>query len=124
MDNSERALIDSMNIDFTTISSIPYQQAWKLQLNMIELKTWLKHRATHSFFFDGASKGNLGEAGAGGVILGLRGEIETTYAWSLGKVTNNQVEAYALLKGLELAKIKGISSLTINGYSRIILSNL
>jgi hypothetical protein len=40
----------------------------------------------------------LGVAGVGGVILDPRGNIETSFAWSLGITTNNQVEEYTLLQ--------------------------
>jgi hypothetical protein len=36
----------------------------------------------------------------GGVILDLRGKYLIKYAWILGQATNNQVEEYALLKGV------------------------
>ena len=35
------------------------------------------------------------------------------YAWGLGRKTNNVVEWLALLKGMEVARERGISSLTI-----------
>jgi ribonuclease HI len=60
----------------------------------------------------------------GGVILGSGSEIKTTYAWKLGQAKNNQAEAYALVKGLELFKLRGISSLVVIEDSCIILSIL
>lgn len=39
-------------------------------------------------------------AGAAGIILDPKGQLETTYAWGLGNSTNNQAEAYALIQGL------------------------
>lgn len=44
----------------------------------------------------------LGMAGVGGVILFPNEMIELTFPWDLGMRSNNQVEAYALLKGLQL----------------------
>jgi hypothetical protein len=32
-----------------------------------------------------------------GVILDPKGQLETTFTWDIGKSTNNQAEAYALL---------------------------
>jgi hypothetical protein len=42
----------------------------------------------------------IGVAGVGGVIYDLEGHIELYFAWNIGKASNNQVEAYALLPGL------------------------
>jgi hypothetical protein len=39
-------------------------------------------------------------AGASGSLLNPEGNSLVSYAWDLGKATNNVVEAYALLKGL------------------------
>ena len=60
------------------------------------------------FFFDGAAKGNLGIAGAGGVIRNADGYIENRYAWGLGHSTNMQVEAMASLQGLKHLQDLGI----------------
>jgi ribonuclease HI len=53
-------------------------------------------------------------AGAGGVLYGPGGNLESTFAWSIGHSSNNQVEAYALLQGLILAKAQGITVLTVS----------
>jgi ribonuclease HI len=63
-------------------------------------------------------------AGAGGVLYSLGGIQRIAYSWSLGLATNNQAEAYALLQGLRLAKQEEITSLSILGDSKGILSHL
>ena len=45
-----------------------------------------------SLFFDGASKGNPGLAGAGGVIFYPGGNRPIDYVWGLGKKSNNYAE--------------------------------
>ena len=49
-----------------------------------EKQQWIHGMAseknTYALFFDGASKGNPGVAGAGGILLDLEGKIEQTYA--------------------------------------------
>ena len=50
--------------------------------------------------FDGASKGNPGEEGGGGVLITLNGFQETIYSWGLGDEINNVTEALSLWKGL------------------------
>jgi ribonuclease HI len=61
-------------------------------------------------------------AGAGGVIYSPGGHIRTTFSWSLGIASNNQAKAYALYKGLNLAKSQGIEDLLIIGDSGVILN--
>ena len=58
---------------------------------------WLQEQNSYSLFFDGASKGNPGVVGAGGILLDPRGQIEKNFAWGLGRKTNNEVESMALL---------------------------
>jgi ribonuclease HI len=82
---------------------------------------WLNTQKSHVLCFDGASKGNPGEAGAGGVLFGPRGQRMITYSWNLGTTTNNSAEAYALLKGTQIAKERQINKLIIIGDSKTII---
>jgi ribonuclease HI len=61
-------------------------------------------------------------AGAGGVIFSPGGHIQTTFSWSLGITSNNQAKAYALYKGLSIAKSQDIEELIIIGDSGVILN--
>jgi ribonuclease HI len=45
----------------------------------------------------------------------------TRYHWNLGMDTNNKAEAYALLKGVQLAHSKGIRKLAVLGDSLTII---
>ena len=54
--------------------------------------------------FYGASKGNLGVDGGGGILVNPEGSIHLTYSWALGMDTNNIVDALALWKGLNQAQ--------------------
>ena len=71
--------------------------------------------ACYSLFFDGAAKGNPGNAGAGGVIQNLEGQVEHRYAWGLGQDTNTQAEAMALLQGLKVLQKVGIKETMVIG---------
>lgn len=51
-----------------------------------------------TIFFDGASKGNLGTTGVGGLILFPDRLSETGFSWGLGTSSNNQAESHNLLK--------------------------
>ena len=62
----------------------------------------------HSLFFDGASKGNPGMAGAGGIIFYPGGNRLKYCAWGIGKNSNNYPKWLALFKGIEIANMLGI----------------
>jgi len=72
-------------------------------------------------FFDGASNGNSGQAGGGGVILSPDNSFLSSFAWGLGVDSNNKAEAMALWQGLTQAQDRGITSISVFGDSRIII---
>ena len=86
-----------------------------------EIQNWRTKIGINSLFFDGASKGNLGIAGAGGVIYDSNGNKKIEYACGIGRATNNEAEWYVVIKGLELAKDMGIEKLSIIGDSLIVI---
>lgn len=61
--------------------------------------------------FDGASKGNPGHAGGGGIFRNNSGKLVFAYANYYGTKTSCEAEARAKLDGLRLAKGKGIFNL-------------
>ena len=73
---------------------------WEIQRNTKEFNQWKANLNSYSLFFDGAAKGNPGEAGAGGVILDPGGVIKMAYAWVLGRKTNNEAKWLALYLGM------------------------
>ena len=73
---------------------------------------------------DGASKGNPGPAGSGGVLLDYSGKIVLNFSWGLGKNTNNIAEILAIWQGLNQARRLSIKKLAIIGDSRIIIQAL
>ena len=58
-------------------------------MNSEDFKCWWKKLGCNSLFFDGASKGNLGMAGTGGVYFNSEGIKLKEYAWGINKKTNN-----------------------------------
>jgi ribonuclease HI len=72
-------------------------------------------------FFDGASKGNPGQAGGGGIIENLTEATTIHFALGLGIESNNRAEAMALWQGLLQAKKHRIHDLIIIGDSRVII---
>ena len=76
---------------------------------------------THCLFFDGASKGNPGPSGGGGVIFTPLGSIQSTFAWGLGVQSNKFVEFYALWQGLRQALSLNIQTISVFGDSKLVV---
>lgn len=72
-------------------------------------------------YFDGASRGNPGEAGAGACIVGADGAVVWEHAAYLGKKTNNEAEYTALLRLLEEARKRNITAISIRGDSKLVV---
>jgi ribonuclease HI len=75
----------------------------------------------HKLNFDGASKGNPGPTGYGAVIRNTKGEILHIVAGNLGHNTNNAVEIWGLLRGLQAAKDQEIFPIIVEGDSQIVI---
>ena len=76
---------------------IPHATAnWEISLGEQDFFKWRSTLGDHCLFFDGASKGNLGAVGGGGVLLIPEGLIHMNYAWGLGHESNNRSEALVL----------------------------
>lgn len=101
--------------------SVPVFSSWEIRLEEQEFIKWRSALEEHCLFFDGASKGNPGVAGSGGVLLSPGGSPEMRFHWGLGIETNNRAEALALWQGLTQAIKRNIPSLVVFGDSRIII---
>ena len=73
---------------------------------------------------DGASKGNPGPAGAGGLLRGPYGNWIRGFALSIGLCSSVKAELIALLRGLKLAKDEGITKLLVHTDSQVIIRKL
>lgn len=71
--------------------------------------------------FDGAAKGNPGEAGIGGIFRDEEGKIKWAYAMECCIAMNNEAEYHALNRGLEIAIREGYHSLQIEGDSMLVI---
>jgi ribonuclease HI len=107
-----------------TIAPEPPTFQWEIRLDPSTFTMWRKSLQRHSLFFDGASKGNPGEAGGGGVIIDPEEIKVLSYSWGIDKDTNNIAEALALWQGLSQAQIMNITDLNVFGDSRIIIQAL
>ncbi|NLX85188.1 MAG: ribonuclease HI family protein [Synergistaceae bacterium] len=75
-------------------------------------------------FFDGASRGNPGNAGAGALMINNEGKVVWEKAVFLGKKTNNEAEYLALITLLKAAKEQGIKTLKVFGDSKLVISQV
>ena len=71
-------------------------------------------------YFDGASRGNPGHAGAGACILD-EGEVVWECSEYLGTKTNNEAEYAALIYLLREAKARGLREIEIRGDSKLVV---
>ncbi|MDR1515901.1 MAG: ribonuclease HI family protein [Synergistaceae bacterium] len=72
-------------------------------------------------YFDGASRGNPGHAGAGACIVDDGGGVVWECAEYLGVKTNNEAEYTALLRLLAEARARGLNGLEIKGDSKLVV---
>jgi len=74
--------------------------------------------------FDGASRGNPGEAGAGALLLDAAGSPVWTCARSLGRKTNNEAEYAALILLLEEILARGLAGVSVRGDSQLVVNQV
>lgn len=72
--------------------------------------------------FDGASKGNPGQAGYGGIFQDCRGNPLLIFFGSIGWDTNNSAELEGLWQGLCLAQQHNFQPVVIEGDSQIFIN--
>ncbi|MCW1712824.1 MULTISPECIES: ribonuclease HI family protein [Synergistaceae] len=75
-------------------------------------------------YFDGASRGNPGKAGAGALLINEEGKVVWEASCFLGDKTNNEAEYMALIMLLKAAKNHGVSSLRVFGDSKLVVSQI
>ena len=98
--------------------------SWKIRESEAAFQNWWKIQNTTSIFFDGASKGNPGAAGAGGVIYFADNLRKVHFCWGLGISTNNQAELLALTKACQIVWDKGIKYCQAFGDSEILIRKI
>ncbi|KAJ6981813.1 hypothetical protein NC653_025038 [Populus alba x Populus x berolinensis] len=74
--------------------------------------------------FDGASKGNPGQAGAGAVLRTDDGSLICRLREGLGIATNNMAEYRAILLGMKYALQKGYTKIQVKGDSKLVCMQL
>ena len=73
---------------------------------------------------DGASKGNPGKAGAGGIIRGHRGELFECFAANCGECSCTRAELMAVLRGLNVAWNGGHRKIVLSVDSEVVVRML
>ena len=104
-----------------SITRPPTLADWEIRMEEAEFLNWRLSRQVHSLFFDGASKGNPGPSGGGGMILLPSGSIHSSFAWGLGVESNNFVEYHALWQGLRQAISLNIRNILVFGDSKMVI---
>lgn len=70
--------------------------------------------------FDGASKGNPGQAGAGAILRSPEGGVIARIREGLGIATNNVAEYRALILGMKYCLQKGFKQIQVQGDSKLV----
>ena len=122
--SKEKKWMQSFKIQENNSTVVNKKEEWEIRMDKVQFENWLKERKTFKLFFDGASKGNPGRAGGGGVIINPRGKAEIEYSWSVGHESNNIAEAYGLWQGLKQVQNLGVEEVVIIGDSRLIIHAL
>lgn len=73
---------------------------------------------------DGASKGNPGQAGAGGLIRGDQGALLGMFAENCGIASSTKAELLAVLQGLAYAGNKGYKKIILEVDSKVVANIL
>ncbi len=74
--------------------------------------------------FDGASRGNPGDAGAGAILLDSAGRTVWKCARPLGRKTNNEAEYLALILLLEEILARRLSGVAVRGDSQLVVNQV
>ena len=75
-------------------------------------------------YIDGASKGNPGDAGIGGILQNDAERFYTEFSEAIGVATNNEAEYRALLRCLDIAHGLGATRLHIHSDSQLMVCQM
>ena len=79
MTDKEKNWMQSLNIMAINNMAAKKLDEWELKMDKSQFENWLRERKNFKLFFDGASKGNPGWAGGGGIIQDLGGKAKIEY---------------------------------------------
>eukprot|EP00253_Pinus_taeda_P036591 PITA_36591 len=118
--NQEQAIWNNWQFQITSLKSA---QGTSVTKRKKTLTNWT-HPPNNTYLlnFDGASKGNPGITGYGGVIRNSQGIPLKVYFGSIGWNTNNAAELEGLWQGLQIAHHQNFFPLIAEGDSQIIIN--
>ncbi|KAH9309034.1 hypothetical protein KI387_036945, partial [Taxus chinensis] len=113
--------------DYTTdrhksFSSVKAEDSFQRDVHESEAAT--KKEDLYFLEFDGASKGNPGQAGAGAVLRNPDGSVLCKMKEGVGLATNNVAEYRALICGLKVCLTKGIDCIHVRGDSNLVVMQI
>ncbi|KAJ7953674.1 Ribonuclease H protein [Quillaja saponaria] len=106
-------------ISVTSISENPLRKHVKLDHSSLP-QAPLSNTRSCILEFDGSSKGNPGQAGAGAVLRADDGTLICRLREGLGVVTNNVAEYRAMILGMKYALKKGFTGIRVQGDSKLV----
>jgi len=118
--NKEQAIWNNWQLQISTPKPA---QGTSISKRPKTLTQWIPPpKNTYLLNFDGASKGNPGITGYGGVIRNSQGIPLKVYFGSIGWNTNNAAELEGLWQGLQIAQHQSFFPLIAEGDSQIIIN--
>jgi len=116
--DNEKAIWENWNIQLPSVALINAPR--NFQSNKVSWIAPPEH--TFKLNFDGASKGNPGKAGYGGIFRDHAGKHKLIYFGNIGWDTNNSAEMEGLWQGLLLARAHNYLPLEVEGDSQILIN--
>jgi hypothetical protein len=115
MDQREGRIASQLNLEFKLI----YPRKERQSNPQVRSPNRFCLPALHSIKlnFDGASKGNPGPAGLGGLFRDGEGKTRWVFAEWVGEMTNNEAELWAVYEGLRIAVRNRYRNMEIEGDS-------
>ena len=77
--DKEKNWMHRLNIHVVNSFAVKKLDEWDVRLDKSQLENWLRDRKIFKLFFYGASKGNPGRAGGGGVVINPVEKLEIEY---------------------------------------------
>ena len=114
----EAQILENLNLKPEMLS----QGSWKFRPpNQSTQEQWMPPlQGFLKLNYDGASKGNPGQAGAGGIFRNSQGIVCRFYALDLGHATNNEAELMAVKRGLQIAIREAYQRVIVEGDSAMV----
>jgi hypothetical protein len=119
----EARIMQRLNISLTMIAP----SSWKVTLRGVTDSLNYFTAPTEGFMklsFDGASKGNPGPIGLGGLFRDPRTNTTLIYVDHCGYASNNEAEFVATRQGLQIAIKMGYKNIVVEGDSRLVINTV